>query len=526
MPKYSLLAALAFAAALAAGAQEAPPAAGQAPLESGAAAEQAPEPATPAEDLLTLAPTTGFKYDSRDQLTPSHYVEMELGFDSERLDVLAQLYILNDGKYSPLESNQAGGTFFDYYAFLKSGGLDWRPSDKLSFRAGRLEHRDAVEGPYSLFVSSAAPAANILQIRFESDIAFYESRWIELNADSAMYTAAYPETPYVVDGHTGPFPDRGANFKTYGFKAGDMTFGLQDAAVYVGRSFDLEYFLSPLPQYFTQYVKGSAGRPWATGSNENDIIGAFWTWDRPDGLGLSAQFLMDDFSIFGLADTPNNPWKAAWALRAKVETSIGSFAFSHAGALKYTFEPTRDREDQCYSYTYYPDTRFTVDDPSDRSISLEDLMIGYKNGENNLAFRVDYEGSWSGFDIESYLEFVLSGAKSPTNAWQDEDWHDYEGSRLLDDPVLEKLLLFGASASRRFGDFVLSASFLVGGDFNALELERADASAADVSDKYETINFGSYIWKPGDENELVLSAGLFLRYEIPVSPYLRQLNAK
>jgi hypothetical protein len=487
---------------------------------------------------LTVAPGLGLKFDTRDASTPSQLGIMDFSFESKTFSLAAQLLGSNDGKYSPLKSNQQGGTFFDYYAFLKAGGLEWRPSDELSFRAGRLEHRDVLDNPYSLFVSSTAPAANILQIRYENDYFFYESRWVELNKDSGMFTTAYPETATFYDypdnaddsySHTGPFPDRGSNIKTYGFKLGDMVFGFQDAAVYVDRSFDLEYLLSPLPQYFTQYVKGTAGRPWATGNNENDMIGAFWAWKRDDGLSFDAQFLMDDFNLYFLGIGKWNPGKGAWAMRAKLDTDIGTFAFSHAAALKYTFEPTRDELSECYSYTYYPDTRFSIDDPSDRSIGMEDLMIGYKHGENNIAFRLDYEGTWYGFDLSSYGEFVLSGSKSPTNAWHDAFWHDYRGSRILDEDVLEKLVLLNIAASRRFGDFTVSATLLAGCAFNALELTAPDTSDLSTKTKYDvkrTINSGSWIWKPGDKNEPIFGAGIFVRWDIPITPFLKDINRK
>lgn len=472
------------------------------------------------ENVLSLEPRAVFSYDLSDATPFSHLIGLNFAYTARRFSLIADMYIANDGKYSPLESNQEGGTFFDYYAFLNTGGLIWRPEDFLTIKAGRFEHRDQLDGPYSLFVSSAAPSALLMELRFENDFFFYESRWVELNNSSAMFTSAYPDPeddPNDLDGVTydGPFPNRGMNVKAYGFKFGRMSFGLQDAAVYVGRSFDYEYFLSPLPQYFTQYVKGTLGRPWTTDNNENNLIGAFWKWDWTDEVQFDAQYLLDDFNMYALGIGPNNPWKAAWAFRAKVKTTFGNFAFSHAGAYKYTFEPTRDLAEEAYSYTYYPDSRFTIDDLSDTAVAFDDLMIGYKHGENNIAFRLDYDREWKDLIVASYLEFVLSGAKSPTNAWHDDDWHDYEGGRLLDDDLLEKKFLLSVGASKRFGGLNLMGSLLVGYAFNALELVDPDTSYT-VKEKYQTINDNSAIWKPGSGGEAIFAASLGVRYSIPV----------
>ncbi|OHD26360.1 MAG: hypothetical protein A2Y38_00245 [Spirochaetes bacterium GWB1_59_5] len=464
-----------------------------------------------AQDLVTeglsLETRGELQYNIERSSSVTNLVGIDFGFDSTAFSLSAAIYLANDGKYYPLKSNFGDKTLLNYYAVLESGGLVWRPDQNLSFRIGRLEHRDQLDGPYSLFASSSSPAVPLIEIRYENDYFFYESRWVELNSRSEMVTEAYPEG----------FPDRGANLKAYGFKIGDMRFGIQDSAVYVGRSFDFEYLLSPIPQYFTQYVKGTVGRPWTDGSNDNDIIGVFWDWNRPDGLSFDAQFLMDDLNIHFLGIGTWNPGKAAWAMRARAKTRAGTFSLSHAGALKYTFQPTRDNEDGAYSYTYYPDTRFTIG-TSYREISFDDLMLGYKNGENNVALRLDYEGVWSGIDITSNLEFVLSGSKSPTNAWNDDTWHDYKGSRMLDDDVLEKLVTFNLKASRRFGDFVVEGAFLLGGAFNALELVQPEP-VADAADKL--INKYSYIWKPGDDNEFLFGASIGLRYDIPVMGLFR-----
>jgi len=466
----------------------------------------------PEEKGLSLSTRFGFVYDTENQTAFSSLGGIDFGFDSRAYSLSAKLLIQNDGTYTPEVANLDDNNFLNYYAFLESGGLTWRPDENLTFSFGRLEHRDQLTGPYGLFVSSVAPAAPLIEIRYENSYFFYESRWVELNSRSTMITDAFPDA----------FPDRGTNIKAYGFKFGDMRFGFQDAAVYVGRSFDFEYLISPIPQYFTQYVKGTEGRPWTDGSNDNDIIGVFWDWNRSGSLSFDAQFLMDDFNMHFLGVGPDNPWKAAWAASTSLTTGIGKFKLSHAGALKYTFARTRDesKDGQEYSYTYYPDTRFMVDSAY-RSISIEDMMFGYKNGENNIAFRLDYEGRPYGLDVQSYFEFVLSGSKSPTNAWHgSDDWRDHPGTQLLTDPVLEKRCVLNTSVSRRFGNFILDGTLQLGAVFNALELVKPVPSA--TADPALLVNTDSWIWTPGAKNTFMYGASLGVRYEIPVMAILNK----
>jgi hypothetical protein len=377
----------------------------------------------------------------------------------------------------------------------------------MAFQLGRLEHYDVIDSPYSLFISSKRNPALLANFRYENDFAFYETRWIELNNDSAASTPAF---------QTG-FPDRGAHLKTYGIKLGTMRFGYQDAAVYAGKFFDLEYFVSPMPNYLIQYVKGTDGRPWNTGANENNIMGFFWDWKPDDNTYIDAQVLIDDMTGFGIGDIPNNPMKAAYTIGGKLTTPFGTFGLHHALATKYTFSRTRDGtgEDYEYSYTYYPDTRFDLSDGTLRSISIEDNMLGYYNGENNIAFRLDYDGSWSGIKVVSQLEFVLSGPKSPASSWHEYTSYPEPGTKLLDYSILEKKLVLDAQASRRFGDFLAFVNLRAGIAINALELQEA-YPGADLVDDPATINDDIWIWRPGDDNEYTLSIGLGIRYDIPV----------
>lgn len=393
-----------------------------------------------------------------------------------------------DGRY------YKGLNIGDNYFMADAGGVALTFGD-FSARAGQLPMRDAVDSPYSLFVNGEGKTAMLGEFRFSRGAFSYESRWIGLNHHSAVKTTAFPSG----------FPERGANLKTYSLDLGAVTIGIEDLSVYSGRYFDFSYFIDPMPGYFVQYVSSRAGRPWYNGYEDNNILGFYGTWQASEDIDAYAQFLLDDFSVLGLLGTwSNNPWKAAWSLGGSWRTASGTFGFYHAGATKYCFEPTYETIGREYGYTYYPDT---VYDSSNSAIPFEDMMVGYSHGENNLAFMATWSHVMAGFGLRAALEFTLSGAKSPANAWHEETWTDYEGTRLLDDAVLEKKVLLSFGASRSFGVFDLFLLGRVGYVFNELELVGIPAQVT-VSNgtTHATQTYSDiWIWTPSDTNRLLYS---------------------
>lgn len=449
---------------------------------------------------------------------------LSFGIDAGYFGLLGRLRGDTNQKYGPELADIPGGDFFDIYAFMEEGGL-FSKIGPLSLKAGRFKHHDVVDSPYSLFVNSGGIASNILDIAWDGGFFSYESRWVELNHDSSQNTDAWGTAH--IPGLAG-FPERGANIKTYAFRIGEMRFGFQDAAVYTGRNFDPEYFLNPLPQYFIQYVKATGGRPWATGRDENNIAGFFWTFDRPGAFSLQAQVLIDDFNLhFLFPDTVWNPWQAAFNLGGRLETSnAGSFGLYIAGATKYTFEPSemsggdvKKEQIACsYGYTYYPETRFDKDWISSGfqagAIAIEDNMIGYKYGQNNVAVQADWRGKSAGFDLKANAEFRLAGANSPANPWHDLLDNPLDGTHWLDDVVLEKRIMAGFSASRNFGAWTLGLSVLSGVAFDAMELRKPTVVAFDTVSPADS---DIWIYEPVAGNTkllLKLSLGASYRWKL------------
>ena len=400
----------------------------------------------------------------------------------------AQLQINSDGKYGADIANfSSSKSFFNNYFYLDQGYLLFR-NNPLEFQVGRYAQKDAFESPYSLFLNSANTSAMGMRFRYEDQWFAYESRWIELNNRSSFDNADTPEAWRPVSGNGG-FPDRGANIKTFLFKFGALKVGLQDAGVYTKRNFDLEYFASPMPEYFTQYVKNTGGRPWSTGGNENNLLGFFVDWAQPT-YNLGLQVLIDDFSLHFLFpdQVPNNPWKAAWTFGGQFKTNIGRFGIYQAGALKYTFEPITaspgQEQESAYGYTYYPDVEYSIGGGQFRPLAITDNALGYQYGENSLAIRLTYDNdfgrtlSWA-----TYLEVVLSGSNSPANPWQDATSSSATGgTHWLDDPVLQRSLLWSSQVRWSLGDWNLFTSWKLGYVGNVLGLRDPFATSGSTLD--------------------------------------------
>jgi hypothetical protein len=374
-----------------------------------------------------------------------------------------------------------------------------------------------------------------MRLRYEDDFFAYESRWIELNSRSnfGSTSATPPAWQWKWNGssydQTGTgFPDRGANLKTFLFKFGDLHVGLQDAGVYTGRSFDAEYFFSPVPEYFTQYVKNTDGRPWSTGGNENNIIGFFVTYTQPT-YDWGAQVLIDDFSLHFLLpnQVPNNPWKAAWTLGGRVQTAWGWFGLYHAGALKYTFEPISTTPGQdstsAYGYTYYPDVEYSVNGQF-RTISIVDNSLGYMYGENNLALRGTYETSLGrGLDLSTNLELVISGNNSPANPWQDATASNNVGTHWLDDPVLQRAIVWSGSLKWSWQDWDFYGNWSLGTIANVLMTQNPSLSNSNIATNGDSaLDTFVKIFKPSSTGKGIANLTVGVTYHIDFTPGVRQ----
>lgn len=480
--------------------------------------------------VLTLSPSVAATYDYGTGISTRE--TFEASYLAERFALTFMFSMNNDGKYTADIANTPSGDLWGNYLLMESGGIAFKEGN-LRVRMGRLPQYDVIDTPYSLFVSSKGHAANTIEINYERGRFFYQSRYISLNANSSQITPAYD---YDQNGNgsldDGDFlmtwPDRGANFKVYGFKFGDMRVGIQDMAVYCGTAFDWEYLVNPNIGYLIQYVRGTEGRPFSTSSNDNYAIGAFWDWTRPDGWTLDAQFFLDDGNTHWLVPSyfPDIPFKISWTAGARKSTPVGRFGFHTAGATKYTYQATLTEIDNIYSFTYYPDVLYDAsgDGSGDWTmIDYEDNYLGYKYGENNLALCAEYRHTIAGFGLGADLEFLIDGGKGPTNPWNElPQSPDAIGTHWLDDPVLQYKVLLTAKASRTFGNFTAFASLKLGYVWNKINVTSASnlsrVGLDPIVDGEEiSVDENMSIYTPQDGiNEAIIKITLGGRYSLPL----------
>ena len=450
----------------------------------------------------------------------------------------------NDEKYVSAEPITMMGYYFDF----REGKVELN-LDPLTIRGGRVAHRDELATPYSLFISSWAPAAIVLELAYEDSFFFYKSRWIELTRNSRNFQQRIPVYEWPppgngegnveqdpptwppVDGdgdligyHWDPL-DRGANYKVYGVKLGDWRVGFQESVVYLNQTFYPEYFLSPLPMYFTQLFNTEGDFPWVQRDDENNHMGFFVDHTVP-GSWTYFQFLMGDINLnFLTTQDRSHPQKWAWSFGGTRDTRHGRFGFFHAGATKYTFAATAVRGDNYstkrYEYTYWPAVEFPYKETLN-AIDYRDNYIGYLYGENNLAFMFTWENQVNQWWVDAMAEFVVSGSKSPANPW-----HEYRGHpgrfgdsnaphyiHLLNESPLEWTFRLGTTVSRSIGPWDFTASAMMGAVFNELQVTAVpDDPPFDDQSKPEPA-----LYKPSDENRLLFEFFLGLQYNFGVRP--------
>lgn len=455
------------------------------------------------------------KYDG----IPSTRELFGLASESSLMDLSAKLSVNSDRRYGADIANfREGKNFFDNYILIEEGYTTVHLSS-LDLTAGRTSQRETFDSPYSLFLNSRGHSAPGMIVQYADAHFAYESRWVELNRRSnfgkvSQTPPAWANAGNRTDG-TG-FPDRGANLKTIVLKFGTMRFGIQDAAVYTGRSFDFEYFLNPIPEYFTQYFKTTEGRPWTAKGNENNLIGFFWDWKEPTFI-VGAQVLIDDFSLhFAMPDrVPDNPWKAAWTLGGQFKTSLGQIGFHHAGALKYTFAPITTQQGSeavsAYGYTLFPSNSYFAEGEF-RPLSIEDNALGYLHGENNLALMVTWANTIGRqVAVASQLEFVVAGTASPTNPWHDATRSAEVGTHWIDESPLARTVRLTTDIRWVLGDWELYSLSSFGLEGNILKLSDPRTSTGSSLDRWEQL------WRPSSSQRTSLSVAVGAIYHWDIS---------
>ena len=404
----------------------------------------------------------------------SNVFQPKISYESSNFSFDVSLLFSNDGKFPPFMEPFYG----NYYVILSDSGIRF-PVENLRFSLGNLSNYDIVESPYSLYFSSLGHSRPSISIKYVDDKFEYETRYVLISYS---------------DGSN--FVDKGMNFKYYSVKFGDFRFGYEESIVYASRTnFDLDYFLNPIPNFFVQYVR--EGSFYNNGLfNDNSLMGFFADYNDSEKY-FYAQILIDDFNANRIFN-PDNPTvdKIAWSIGGKrkirKDLSVGVY---HAGATKYTFQPSKESGNPLYyGYTYYTEIIF-----DNYIIDYQDNYIGYKYGENNIAFLLDIIWTPQNYKVHSSLEFLVSGSKSPVNPWGEEETYE-PGFNLLNEGVLEKTILFKNSIEKNFGKITLGANITTGVILNKLEVVDSEDSA------------GKPYFLPSENNERIFNIDFYLNF--------------
>ncbi|TVR72450.1 MAG: hypothetical protein EA427_03245 [Spirochaetaceae bacterium] len=460
----------------------------------------------------------------RGQRTPRSWydtTEAILDYRSRYLSLFVDWAMINDERYDPSEPWMRGR-----YLYIKDAHVqvDRRP---FLIKAGRTTQTDVIDSPYSLFVNANPIPAPQLETTYRGDFFFYTSRWVGLNRnsdktyfgsgmDNPLYGQREPgaegDQPIPMPGSGNayedvypdgiPWADRGANFKVYGLNLADgWRFGLQESAVYLNQYFNPEFFLSPMPMYFTQIIVDGGNKPWGEDANSKHVLGFFADRTRP-GSYLAGQILLDDFNPGNLAPTLDVDFmnRLAWSIGGYREYDFGQIGLYYAGSTKYTFSATSsagiDRDVRTYDgadevplyysrrpypLTYFPAVEYPVKNGRRMPIDYRHNYLGYQHGENNMAIKIDYTNTFHPEErreigFYSSLEYVINGAKSPANPWHEENhFRDIdEATRFLNDDLEHQVLLRARVERpvRIFGvPFTVFADGELGFIFNAMKLE-------------------------------------------------------
>ena len=442
----------------------------------------APEALVPSGLHLSLDGLGGY---STDVGYPYDRLGAGLAFADDFFSTAASVVVTNDGKYNPSEAWMYG--IGDQY-FLLDEGYARFASGHIAFEGGYLKDLAPFDDPYELFLNPLGHSSRGMDLVYQTDRFYFESRWIGINYLSA-FAYGYGDPTHAAT----QWVDKGMNYHVIGAKVGGFFFGLEDSVVYLGRNFDALYFLSPLPSILIRsiFATGLSNNPWDTvPNNDHSLMGLFGQY-QSGPLYLFARALVNDLNLnFIFGDTgpfaSGNVNKLAWSLGGRFKTSVGTFGLFHAGATDYTYaasypDPTNFNVNPL-EYTYYP----VVSLNGSKMVDITDNYIGFQYGEDALAFMATFDTTLmryapTAFDLSSALEFVINGSKSPDKPLHAYNQYDEIPQKIqifANDPVLEYILTFRNKLSKQLGPLTLTFELDIGYDLNKLGIGPINASLA------------------------------------------------
>ena len=478
-------------------------------------------------------------------------------YSSDHLDLHLSLAMNNDKKFGSDTIYLSSGNDLGNYFLVDRGDVVLKGFG-FNLQAGRFRPQDEVDSPYSLVLNGTGKvlggtgwdevsstlmnpqisSSNGLKLSYKAGPFTYSSEWISLNNQSNFGSvSATPRawqwvwngTKYVQTG-TG-FPDRGTDVHNFVYQTGPWRVGIQDQSIYSGRNFDSEYFFSPVPQYFTEYLRSISGRPWTANDQLDKYMVGFFVDFREADRDAYVQFQMADFNLHFLDPSlfPNNPAKFAWSVGGHVANEWGRWGLFQAGATKFMYEAMTVSQGsetvRDVGNSYYPDMVYNLNGTF-VPIDLQTSQIGYSNGENNLAFLATWDRNFSEdrLHVGASLEFILAGSNSSANPWQGISSTPVSelGTQLLTDSVLEKVIQTEIRADLAVQDWTFSVHLTAGVAFNVLQLRDAAGYVSDPNNSsLSTLSSQIQVWTPSDQNQGIFTLVLGVKYSYDASAFFR-----
>lgn len=181
----------------------------------------------------------------------------------------------------------------------------------------------------------------------------------------------------------------------------------EESILYLGRYFDPFYFFAPLPLPAVQESFHMSTAPWYSEFDDNSLIGGWIKYTIKDS-NIYFEILIDDINMnrFLRPDDPHqNPDKLAFLGGFSTKKGLFNIFFEVAGATAFTFQRTHDEIP--YEYVIFESS----------DLPLENNMIGYKHGENNLATAIRLEYNKNKWFAQIDYEFLIHGTRDVDQPW-------------------------------------------------------------------------------------------------------------
>lgn len=281
-------------------------------------------------------------------------------------------------------------TLWYNYWYWDEGFLEWE-NDYLSIQAGVKQHSVGPGKIYKLFVREngfSYPSFRYQALdRFRIDILWAGLRLVE----------------------NGSKPAKGFNYRSLVYSPFDgLEIAYEESVLYLNRFFDPYYFFIPIPAPGIQEF-WHLNAPWGYPTSlldDNSMIGG-WVRYSAKNYSVYSEFLIDDINMnrFLNPEGFQNPDKMAFLFGFCGQSGPYTLTFEVAGATAFTFQ--RTTKSRPYEYVHFEDS----------SLSIEQNMIGYKHGENNIACAISLQYSKDSWSIKTIYEGLIYGTRTPDKPW-------------------------------------------------------------------------------------------------------------